>query len=49
MNNFAFDVKVILGLQSTIPEGRTEKLGKEPSTAQLGLGLGLSLAKYPRF
>ena len=51
-NNFAFEVKVILGLESTIPEGRpagrlagrTEKLGIEPATAQLELGLGLSLA-----
>ena len=28
------------------PAGRTEKLGIEPATAQLELGLGLSLAKY---
>ena len=50
-NIFAFEVKVILGLESTIsegrsaglPAGRTEKLGIEPATAQLELGLGLSL------
>ena len=52
-NNFAFEVKVILGLKSTIPDGRpaacwTEKLGIEPATAQLELGLGLSFAKMMR-
>ena len=57
MNNFAFEVKVILDLESTIPDGRPagqtarrpagrpEKLGIEPATARLELGLGLSLAK----
>ena len=44
MNNFAFEVKVILDLESTILDGRTERLGIEPATAQLKLGLGLSLA-----
>ena len=48
INNMAFEGKVILSLESTIPEGRlagrTEKLGIEPATAQLELGLGLSLA-----
>ena len=48
--NFDFEVEVILGLESTIPEGRqagrTEKLGIEPATAQLELGLGLSLAIF---
>ena len=42
----------MLDLESTIPDGRpvgrpagrTEKLGIEPATAQLELGLGLSLA-----
>ena len=38
------------GLESTIldgrPVGRTEKLGIEPATAQLELGLGLNLAIY---
>ena len=47
-NNFAFEVRVILGLESTIPDGlpacRMDKLGIEPATAQLELGLGLSLA-----
>ena len=28
-----------------LPAGQTEKLGIEPATAQLELGLGLSLAK----
>ena len=42
-NNFAFDVKVTLGLESTILDGvglpacRTEKLELKPATAQLGL------------
>ena len=40
---------MIQGLESTIPEGRlagrTEKLVIEPATAQLELGLGLSLTK----
>ena len=45
-NNFAFDVKVTLGLESTIldgvglPAGRTEKLELKPATAQLGLDWG---------
>ena len=54
-NNFTFEVKVILGLESTIPEGRPgrpacptagrpEMLGLEPASAQLELGLRLSLA-----
>ena len=38
----------MLDLESTIPDGRpvgrTEKLGIEPATAQLELGLGLGLA-----
>ena len=37
----------MLGLERTIPDGRpdgwTKKLGIEPATAQLELGLGLSL------
>ena len=52
INNFAFEVKFIQGLESTIldgrpaglPVGRTEKLEIEPATAKLELGLGLSLA-----
>ena len=48
MNNFPFEVKVMQGLESTIldgrPVGRTEKLGIEPASAQLELGLVLSLA-----
>ena len=51
-----FEVKAIFGLESTIPEGwlaewpacLTEKLGIEPVTAQLELGLGLSLAIMKR-
>ena len=48
VKNFTLDVKVILGLESTILDGllagRTGKLIIEPATAQLELGLGLSLA-----
>ena len=56
MNNLTFEVKAILGLESTIqegqpvgfpdgrPAGRMEKLGIEPATTQLELGLGRSLA-----
>ena len=58
MNNLTFEVKAILGLESTIqegqpaglpdgrPDGRTEKLGIEPATTQSELGLGLRLAIY---
>ena len=35
----------MLGLESTIPDGRTEKLRIERAAAQLKVGLGLSLAK----
>ena len=46
IDNFAFEVEVILGLQSTIPDGwpGTGKLGLEPATAHLELGLGQRLA-----
>ena len=48
INNFAFEVKVILGLESTILDGRPDgEAGNRTSTAQLGLGLGLSLAISP--
>ena len=48
---------MIQGLESTIPEGRlagrlagrTEKLVIEPATAQLELGLELSLAKTAEY
>ena len=43
-NNSAFEVKVILGFESTIREGSMEKLGIEPATILLKPGLGLSLA-----
>ena len=45
MNNFAFEVKVILGLERTILDSRNEKLGIEPATAQLELELGPNLTK----
>ena len=47
-NNFVFEIKVMLDLESTIPDGWpagwTEKLEIEPATAQLEPGLWLSLA-----
>ena len=54
MNNLTFEVKAILGLESTIqegqpagfPDGRPDKLGIEPATTQSELGLGLRLAIY---
>ena len=50
INNFAFEIKVTSGLESTIPDGRPacrpagqpEKLGIEIARAKLELGLGLS-------
>ena len=47
-NNSAFKVKVIIGLKSTIPDGRlacwpgglTEKLGIEPAQPNRGWDLG---------
>ena len=44
MKNFAVEVRVILSMEGTIPDGRTEKLGKEAATTQFELGLGPSLA-----
>ena len=49
INNFAFEVKVILGLKSTIPDGRldggwvdgrTEKLRIEPAQPSWGWDWG---------
>ena len=44
MSTLYFDQKVLFWMGGR-PAGRTEKLGIKPATAQLGLGLGLSLAK----
>ena len=47
-NNFAFEVKVILGLESTIPDGSGRdgrgQAENKTNSAQLELELGLSLA-----
>ena len=46
-NNFAFEVKVILGLESTRPDGWVAGLaGNIAISAQLELELRLSLAIY---
>ena len=48
-NNFAFDVKVTLGLESTILDGvglPDGEAGIKTSYSPTGLGLGLSLIKY---
>ena len=48
INNFAFEVKVILGLESTIPEGRPAGLpdgeaGNRTSYSPVGAGTGAEL------
>ena len=50
MNNFAFEVKVILDLESTIPEGRTAgrpdgEAGNRTSYSPVGAGTGAELGK----